>query len=339
MKRILLSLVIFCSVTPIFAQSDSAKFYFSKGKEEQTARRFLVSSKHFDKAIAFDAKYTEAYIENGKVHLAMRKIDIAQSNFEKAYQLQSDNQVAIKELATLYINNRQYQKAAELAEKCKNCPEVERIIAMSNYKMEDYVKAIAGLEKVIAKNPNDAEATYTLGRSYLEVEDFKSAIKLYQKALTLDATKNVWMYELALQLYNSNDYPNAKKYFLMAAEAGYPKSNDFYENLGFAYINTGDVENGLKSLNTVLSRKPNNKELLNDMAQALYTAKRYNEALNYYQKLLELNAKDANSLYMAGITFQKMGEKERGIAMCDEAIKLDPSLAKNRQKKGDSFGL
>ena len=147
------------------------------------------------------------------------------------------------------------------------------------------------------------------------------------------------MYELALQLYNSNDYPNSKKYLLMAADAGYPKSNDFYENLGFAYINTGDIENGLKNLNIVLGRKPNNKELLNDMAQALYTAKHYEEALGYYQKLLELNPKDANALYMAGITFQKMGQKERGIAMCDEAIKLDPALAKNRQKKGDQFGL
>lgn len=339
MKRILLTLVILISVTPIFAQSDSAKFYFKKGMDEQSVKRYLVASKNFEKAIQFDEKYTDAYIENARVNLSMRRIEAAQINFEKAYQLQPHNQIAIRELATLYINNRQYQKSSELAAKCKNCPEVERIIAMSSYQMEDYVKAIAGLEKVLAKNPKDAEATYTLGRSYLEVEDFKSAIKLYQKALTLDATKNVWMYELALQLYNSNDFQNAKKYFLMAAEAGYPKSNDFYENLGFAYINTGDIENGLKSLNTVLSRKPNNKELLNDMAQALYSAKRYNEALGYYQKLLELNAKDANALYMAGITFQKMGEKERGIAMCDEAIKLDPSLAKNRQKKGDSFGL
>ena len=339
MKRILFTLVILFTATQIFAQTDSAKFYFKKGIDEQTARRFLVSSKHFDKAIQFDAKYAEAYIENGKVNLAMRKIAIAQTNFEKAYELQPDNQIAIKELASLYINNRQYQKASELAQKCKNCPEVERILAMSHYKMEDYVKAIAALEKVLAKNPADAEATYTLGRSYLEVEDFKSAIRLYQKALALDPTKNVWMYELALQLYNSNDYPNSKKYLLMAAEAGYPKSNDFYENLGFAYINTGDIANGIKNLNIVLARKPNNKELLNDMAQALYTAKQYEEALGYYQKLLELNPKDANALYMAGITFQKMGQRERGIAMCDEAIKLDPSLAKNRQKKGDSFGL
>ncbi len=43
--------------------------------------------------------------------------------------------------------------------------------------MEDYIKAIAGLEKYLAKNPNDAEATYTLGRSYLEIEDYKNAIR------------------------------------------------------------------------------------------------------------------------------------------------------------------
>lgn len=307
--------------------------------DEQTARRYLVASKHFDKAIQFDPNYAEAYIENGRVNLAMRKVGPAQVFFEKANHLRPDNQVTIKELSSLYFNNRQYQKAIDLAQKCNSCPESDRIMAMGSYQMEDYVKAISGLEKYLVKNQNDAEATYTLGRSYLEVEDFKSAIRQYQKALALDPTKNVWMYELALQLYNSSDYLNAKKYFIMAGEAGYPKSNDYYENLGFAYINTGEVENGIKNLTIVLNRKPNNKELLNDLAQALFTAKRYEDALGYYQKLLELNAKDANALYMAGITFQRMGQKERGIGMCDEAIKLDPSLAKNRQKKGDQFGL
>lgn len=339
MKSLLLTLIAIFTFTQIFSQTDSARFYFKKGTDEQTAKRYLVASKNFDKAIQFDTKYAEAYIENGRVNLEMHKIFFAQTNFEKAYGVQPDNQVTIQELATLYFNNKQFQKAIDLAQKCKNCLAAERIMAMSNYQIEDYVKAISGLEKVLAKNPNDAEATYTLGRSYLEIEDFKNAIKQYQKALVLDPAKSVWMYELALQLYNSTDYSNAKKYFVMAGEAGYPKSNDFYENLGFAYINTGDIENGLKNLTTVLSRKPNNKELLNDIAQALYTVKQYEEALGYYQKLLELNAKDANSLYMAGITFQKMGQKDKGTAMCDEAIKIDPVLAKNRQKKGEQFGL
>lgn len=339
MKNLLLTLIAIFTFSHIFPQTDSARFYFKKGTDEQTAKRNLLSSKYFDKAIQFDPKYAEAYIENGRVNIEMRKIFVAQSHFEKAYQLQPDDQVTIQELASLYFNNRQFQKAIDLAQKCKSCPDAERIMAMSSYQIEDYVKAISGLEKVLAKNPNDAEATYTLGRSYLELEDFKNAIKQYQKALVLDPTKSAWMYELALQLYNSNDYGNAKKYFVMSGEAGYPKSNDFYENLGFAYIITGDVKNGLKNVSMVLARKPNNKELLNDIAQALYNAKHFEEALGFYQKLLELNAKDANSLYMAGITFQKMGQKERGVAMCDEAIKIDPALAKNRQKKGDQFGL
>ena len=335
----MLTLIAVFTFSQIFSQTDSAQFYFKKGTEEQTARRYMVASKYFDKAIKFDPKKTDAYIANGQVNLEMHKLDIAQNNFEKVYQMQPENQVAIKELATLYINNRQFQQASEIAAKCKNCPEVERIVAMSNYHMEDYSKAISGLEKVLAKNPKDAEATYTLGRSYLEIEDFKNAIKQYQKALVLDPTKYIWMYELALQLFNSNDFPNAKKYFIMAGEAGYPKSNDYYENIGFAYINTGDIDNGLKNLKIVLSRKPNNKELLNDIAQSLYNNKHYEEALSFYQKLLEVNPKDASALYMAGISFQKMGQKDKGVALCDEAIKLDPSLAKNRQKKGEEFGL
>ena len=339
MKNLFLTFVAFIVVIQAFSQADSARFYFKKGVDEQTSRRYLVAAKYFDKAIQFDQKYIEAYMQNGRVNLEMRKLDAAQNNFLKANELQPDNQVTIKELATLYFNNRQFQKAVELAQKCKSCSESDRIIGMSSYNLEDYANAITSLQKALTKNPNDAEATYTLGRSYLEIEDYKNAILQYQKALSLDPTKNAWMYELALQLYNSNDYTNAKKYFLMAGDAGYPKSNDFYENLGFAYVNTGDLDNGLKNLNTVLKRKPNNKELLNDIAQALFSIKQYDEALNYYQKLLEINPKDASALYMAGISFQKMGQKEKGTSICDEAIKLDPSLAKNRQKKGDQFGL
>lgn len=339
MKNLSLTLAALFTFTQLFSQSDSAHIYLKKGTDEVIAKRYMVAAKYFDKAIQFDPKYTDAYIENGKVNLLMRRLYFAQSNFEKAYELQPNNQIAISELATIYINNKQYEKATELAQKCKSCADIDRIMAMGNFKMEDYAKAITGLEKVLAKNPNDAEAAYTLGRSYLEIEDFRNAIKLYQKALALDPTKNVWMYELALQLANSNDYVNAKKYFLMAADAGYAKSNDYYENLGFACINTGDIENGVKYLNIVLSRRPNNKELINDIAQAMYSSKHYEEALGYYQKILELNPKDASALYMAGISFQKMGQKDRGVAMCDEAIKLDPALAKNRQKKGEEFGL
>jgi len=39
------------------------------------------------------------------------------------------------------------------------------------------------------------------------------------------------------------------------------------------------------------------------------------------------------ALYQAGLCFQKMGQKDKGQAMCDQAIELDPSLAGLRQKQ------
>jgi tetratricopeptide (TPR) repeat protein len=340
MKPILYTIVcVFLTFNLLAQNSDSSKFYFSKGVEEKTARRFLVASKYFEKAISFNPKNTKALVESGKNNLEMRRIDAALGDFTKAYELEPTNQEVITPLVELYFNNRQFQKALDLVQQCKTCKETDRFSGMAYYQLEDYGKAVALLQKAITVNPADAEAYYTLGKTFIELDDYKKAIVPYQKAIELDTSKNIWMYELGLIYYNNYQYSDAIKYFKMAEENGYQKSNDFYENAGFSYLSMGDMPSGMAYLNKVLERKPNNKELLSGIAQALHRAKKYDEALTYYQKLIELDSMDANALYMAGITFIKKGQKEKGQAMCDKAIQMDPSLAKNRTKTGEQFGL
>ncbi len=331
-------IVLFC-VCANAQNNDSSQVYFKKGSAEKAAKHYLVAAENFDKAIAFNPKFTEAYIENGKANLEMRKVDAAMVNFTKANQLQPANTDAIKELTSLYFNNRQFQKAIDMAKQCKDCADAEKIIAISNYNLEDYGKAVTGLKNALSKSPNDAEMWYTLGRSYLELEDNKNATTAYEKAVASEPAKNQWLYELGLQYYNSDQFANALKYFTKAADAGYAKTNDFLENIGFTYLYTNDADNGMKNLNNVLARKPNNTELLSDIAQAMYKTKRYDDALTYYQKLMDLNPKDASTLYMAGMAFQKKGQKEKGQAMCDKAISMDPSLTSKRQKQGEQLGL
>ena len=334
MKSLILTTFLFLPACFLLSQNiDSARFYFKKGIEEKDARLFAVAGKNFDKAIQFNQNYTEAYIENGKVNLEMRKVDAAMGNFTKAYQLQPNNNEVIKELSTLYFNNHQFQKAIDLVQKCNNCPDADRILGMSYYNVEDYGKAVNFLQKAINKNDKDAESAYTLGRTYLELENEKNAIPQFQRAIALEPSRNVWMYELGLIYYNQDDYKNALNYFNMAGNAGYNKTNDFYENVGFAQLYTGDTQNGIKTLNEIIQRKPNNTELLNNIAQAMYDTKHYDEAVNYYEQLLTINPKDASSLFMAGMTFQKKGDKEKGQKICDKAIQMDPSLSSHRQKK------
>ena len=340
MKLLIIVILLCLSALFGFSQNtDSAQFYFKKGIEQKDARLFAVAGKNFDKAIQFDKKYTEAYLENGKVDIEMRKVDDAVINFSKAYELQPDNNEVIKQLSSLYFNNRQFQKAIDLVQKCTACTDADRIMGMSYYNLEDYGKAVNFLQKAINKDDKDAEAAYTLGRTYLELENEKNAIPQFQKAITLEPARNVWIYELGLIYYSQDDYKNALKYFESAASAGYNKTNDFNENLGFAQLYAGDTENGIKALSGIIERKPGNRELLNNIASAMYDIKHYDEAINYYEKLLTIDPKDANSLFMAGMSFQKKGQKEKGQKICDKAIEMDPSLARYRQKKDMSMGL
>jgi tetratricopeptide (TPR) repeat protein len=72
---------------------------------------------------------------------------------------------------------------------------------------------------------------------------------------------------------------------------------------------------------------------LNMMAEAHYDAKKYGEAIKYYDQLLSINKTNGEALYMIGLCYQKSGEKEKGMALCDKAIEMDPSLKSLKQEK------
>jgi tetratricopeptide (TPR) repeat protein len=323
----------------VFSETlDSSAHYFQKGIEEKMARRYLVAAGHFDKAIHFNANYTAAYIENGLVNKEMRRTDAAMQNFLKAYELEPGNEVVIKELMELNCSYRQFAKAIDFAQKCKGCDNKDRIIAMSYFGMEDYGRAEKILLSLVEKDGNDAEVIYTLARTYLEMGLEGKAIPYYEKAIQADGTKSKWLFELGLLYYNTDNYKNAVVYFNKAAEQGLIRSNDFNENLGFAYMYSGEFDKGEKLLTEIMDRKPGDKEIIRDIALAFYDGKKYDKCLDYCQKLLEMDKNDGKALYQAGLCFQKKGQTERGQRMCDKAIELDPSLGKLRQKNM-SMGL
>ena len=333
MKNIFTLLLVLISGTTFSESLDSSFYYFEKGMEEKAARRYLVAAKNFDNAIKLNPNYTAAYIESGLVNKEMRRTDAAKQNFTKAFELDNNNEVAIKELMELYFSYRQFQNAIDFAQKCKTCDNKDRVIGMSYFQMEDYGKAEKILLNLIAKNPQDAELTYTLARTYLEMGLEGKAIPYYVKAIQLDATKSKWHFELGLLYYNNDNYKNAVTSFTKAADNGFIRSNDFNENLGFSYIYSGEFDKGENLIAEIIARKPGDKEILRDVAQAFYDRKMYDKCLSYCQKLMEMDMKDGKALYQAGLCFQKKGETSKGQQMCDKAIELDPSLASLRKKK------
>ena len=167
-----LGTIFFLIVTvPAFAQSaDSSQYYFQKGMEEKTAKRWLVASKNFEHAISLNPRFTAAYMENGYANLAMRKTDVAKNNFTKVNEIEPANTDAIKELVDLFYSYHQYANAIDFAKKCTSCTNNEKTVALCYFQMEDYVNAEKILLKLIPKNPADAQMAYTLGKTYMEME-------------------------------------------------------------------------------------------------------------------------------------------------------------------------
>ena len=332
MKNLLaIGALMLCFTT--FAQTDSAQFYFKSGLKEKAAHRYLVASQLFEKALKFSPTYTDALLENGFVNLEMKRTDPAKACFTKVNEIDPSNKIAIKELMNLCFSYRQFAKAIMYAQKYPDCENSLRIIGLSQYQLENYPEAEKYLKAALAKNSSDAEVSYTLGRTYVDMEEFKKAINAYEKAIQTDATKNVWIYELGLLYYDQNNYKNATTYFIQAAEKGYTQSVDYNENLGYALLHSGEYDKGEKLLLEILRLKPGNKDVLMDMAEILYKQNQFDKSLSYCQKLIEIDGKNGKALYQAGLNFQKKGEKDRGQQMCDKAIELDPSLDSLRRKK------
>jgi tetratricopeptide (TPR) repeat protein len=334
MKKLFLFLITVIVTVSLSAQiSDSSQFFFQKGLEEKKNKRYLVASEYFAKSIKLTPGFIDAYIERGYANNEMRKTDAAKADFTKVLELDPQNETAVKELTNIYFNYRQYQNALDLAQKCKTCSNKDRIIALCYFNMEDYGKAEKLLLALVNKNPKDAEVTYTLASNYLAMGLEPKAITWYENAVLLDDKKSKWFFELGLLYSNTDNYKKAVTAYTKAAELGFIKGNDFNENLGFAYVYTGDFANGEKLLNDLISRRPGDKELIRDIATAFFDNKNYDKSLDYCQKLLEMDMKDGKALYQAGLCFQKKGMVERGMQMCDKAIELDPSLNGLKSKK------
>jgi len=331
----LFTICFILATIPVFSQTtDSATYFYQKGVDEQTAKRWLVASQNFDKAIRLNPKYVAAYLENGNVNLEMRRTDAAKANFIKVTELDPGNVSASNQLINLYFSYHQYQTALDLAKKCPACAHNEKTIALSYFKLQDYDNAEKILLKLAKSNSNDPEIMYTVGKVYMEMELEQKAIYYYQKAVALDATKPIWMFELGMLYFVTDNYKNAVIFFNKATALGFTQSAEFTENLGYAYLYSGEFEKGEKILLSLHNKKRGDKDIMRDLAQAYYEHKMYDKSLEFCQKLMELDIKDGKALYQAGLCFQKKGDVERGAQMCDRAIELDPSLRGLKTKRG-----
>lgn len=336
MCRLLFTAAALCLSSMIFAQSDSASYFLQKGNEEKLKGRRAASLNCYEKAYTYNKTDKEVLSQLAGAYYDLRRYGQARDAYRQLESMGDHSDSTYHQLMLLSFNMRQFDDAiryASLYKKAQPSAKVAYYIAKANYENENLGEAIKYFDIALKEDPQNAEIPYTVARAYADMQNYKKAIPYFQQAVALNPSQSRWIYEMALIYYAMNDDQDALKYMLEAADKGYKKDNEYLQNLATAYINAGKLNEGIGILTDALQRRPGDKGIITSLAQAYYDAGKYQDAINYYDQLLQMNNKDAESLYMIGMCFQKKGEKEKGTALCDKAIQMDPSLQSLKQKK------
>jgi tetratricopeptide (TPR) repeat protein len=342
MTKYILTMAILAISTLSYSQSDSASFFLQKGIEEKTKGRRMESLKYFEKAFGYNGKDKQVVSELAAAYLDLRRYPQAREKFQLLEKMGDQSDSTYRQLMLLSFNMRQFDDAikyASLLKKVRPAEQTAYYLGRSFYEKEDLGNAIKYLDIAAKENPSNADIPYTVARAYADMFNYKKSVDYFQKALAINPGQARWLYEMALMYYAIPDEQNSLKYMLEAGEKGYKKDNEYVQNLATAYMNAGKHQEGITMLKEILQRRPSDVNILNMLAEAYYDTKQYDEAISHFDQILAIDTKNAEALYMIGMSFQKKGDKQKGQALCDKAIEMDPSLQSLKQKKQMPGGM
>lgn len=202
--------------------------------------------------------------------------------------------------------------------------------------------ALANYKKVLQQNPDRVLTALDYGELLLENGDLKLADSVFTK-LTEDYPENPgFIYRLGLvrekqkdstalalffktvsfgfshqgALYKTSKYQleNGKKHEAIAlAKAGvekYPKNVSLLSILGQAYISTFQFEKAIPAFKTIVEEGEASEFVLEKLARAYRITNQLPEALDTYQKMLEINDMNSGAHTNIGAILMKMNKPE-----------------------------
>src|SRR5687767_3029467 len=209
---------------------------------------------------------------------------------------------------------------------------------------ERFQTAKANLEKLVAANPNDIQATYWLGQTYIGSGDIAGAKAVYDKGLASSANAPLLLVGLGEVELNQGKINEARQHFETAITmTGSKKGNDpeILNAVGKAITNTytdkekkGDINFAVQKLTEASTSNTKDNVLKADifvnLGNALLDAKpgeNGGQAFTNYQNAIQANPASAVPNYRMAMLFKTQKNWELFEKYLNDAIAKDPRFA------------
>jgi tetratricopeptide (TPR) repeat protein len=189
-------------------------------------------------------------------------------------------------------------------------------------------------QKILATNPNSAEATYWLGQTYLDMDNNNAARQLYDKALAANGNNPLIMVGKGHVLLLDKKKEDARQLFESAITLSTTKKGDdpvILNAIGRANVDAkeGNLDYAIQVLERAFQRDSKNPEIALNLGNA-YRKRDVGvggKAYEYYKLASDLNPRFAYPYVRIAAIYATQKQWDLVLENLNKAIQVDPSFS------------
>ena len=302
--------------------------YNNMGGIYRRLKRYDESIAILNKALSFNKNNSEVKYNLGFTYKLMGKNDEACDCFEYVISENPNDVLAYNHLGSIYATKKDYQKSISIYKRGlqvdPNHPILQYNLARSYVATNSDLDAFKAFEAALRAKPSWKDAVKEYSALLNKYSRTKESCEVIQKAINLYPTDGHLHYLLGKSFLVQTDYESAVKSFEKAISLDNTNPS-YYEKLIFAYEREQKYDEGLEVAEKGIELFPNNIKIMREKVHLLFSAKKLNTGASVLKNLSELTTRDPHVKDLMG-QYYICCDNKKNVALCfDKIRKLNPS--------------
>ena len=232
------------------------------------------------------------------------------SAYEEVLRLRSSYIDAYKNLAIVYVKNKEPQKAVDTAMKALDYVQddytIYYIIGTACMALKKFEMAVEYLEKALNLNPNHSQLYNNLGTCYVTLGDLDKAYHNFVKASELDPENSITYFNIGSILQLQNKHKEACEYFKKAYEI--EAQDNYLVALALSEVKSNQIEEAIKHYKTLVTHYPSKPNFQYNLACCYDAIGDYASAITILAQLVLVNPKSVSMLRKLASIYIKINQ-------------------------------
>lgn len=226
------------------------------------------------------------------------------ASYEEVLRLRSSYVDAYKNLAIVYVKNKEPQKAVDTVikslEYVKDDYTVYYIAGTACMALKNFEKAVEFLEKALELNPEHSQLYNNLGTCYVTIGNLDKAYLNFMEASRLDPENSITYFNIGSVLQLQNKHKEACEFFRKAYAI--ENQDSYLVALALSEVKSNQLEEAIKHYKILVSHHPGKPNFQYNLACCYDASGDYASAITILAQLVLLNPKSVSMLRkLAGI--------------------------------------